>query len=109
MRIHLNKTSRDALIAEYHPVRECRATTVRLLRLATNSFLSSVDLVMRTMAEFAPDPGQPGLSDEELEKQRRLANADGPKGIELRGDGKGAGSGEEVQSEIQVGHAQAES
>ena len=78
--------------------REFIATTVRLLRLTANSFLSSVDLVMRSMEEFAPDPGERRLTDEELEAERLLANAGGGKGIELRGDGKGAGSGEEIQA-----------
>ena len=72
-------------------------TTVRLLRLSTNTLLSSLDLVVRTMADFAPDPAQPAISDEELERKRIEANAGETKGIELRGDGKGAGSGEEVR------------
>ncbi|ORX33930.1 transcription factor Pcc1-domain-containing protein [Kockovaella imperatae] len=71
--------------------------TVRLLRLSTNSFFSSVDLVVRTLEAFAPDPDRPDPTDEELEEQRRLANSAQTKGIELRGDGKGAGSGEEVR------------
>ncbi|WWD21526.1 hypothetical protein CI109_106012 [Kwoniella shandongensis] len=84
----------DVLVVDY------AATTVRLLRLATNSFLSSVDLVLRTMSSFAPDPSDFRPSDEELERVREEANRatkGGGKGIELRGDGKGAGSGEEVR------------
>lgn len=77
--------------------RNYAATTVRLLRLSTNSFLSSLDLVLRTMAEFAPDPSVPRVSDEELERIRQESNKGDTKGIELRGDGKGAGSGEEVK------------
>jgi EKC/KEOPS complex subunit PCC1/LAGE3 len=37
------------------------------------------------------------MTDEELEEIRREANRGEVKGIELRGDGKGAGSGEEVR------------
>jgi len=74
-----------------------RATTVRLLRLATNSFLASVDLVMRTMEEFAPDPDDRIPTDQELEEERINANAGVKEGIELRGDGRGAGGGEEVR------------
>lgn len=83
--------------AEQHS--DFTATTVRLLRLASNAFLSSVDLVMRTMEEFAPDPDIPSLTDEELNTERERANQGGGarKGIELRGDGKGAGGGEEVR------------
>ena len=76
---------------------EYATTTVRLLRLSTNTILSSLDLLVRTMAEFAPDPSQPIISDEELERIRIEANAGQTKGIELKGDGKGAGSGQEVQ------------
>ena len=68
---------------------------MRLLRLATNSFLSSVDLILRTMEEFAPDPAKE-MTDEQLEEDRRIANAGNTQGIELKGDGRGAGSGEEV-------------
>ena len=78
-------------------VSEYSATTIRLLRLATNSFLTSVDLVVRTMEAFAPDPDKPLLTDEELERTREEANSGSAKGIELRGDGKGAGGGEEVR------------
>ncbi|WRT64725.1 uncharacterized protein IL334_001659 [Kwoniella shivajii] len=84
----------EVLIAKYE------TTTVRLLRLSTNSFLSSLDLVVRTMTSFAPDPQDPIIADEELEKIRDDANraAGGAgKGIELRGDERGAGSGEEVK------------
>jgi EKC/KEOPS complex subunit PCC1/LAGE3 len=49
------------------------------------------------MADFAPDPTAPVISDEELEQVRIEANAGETQGIELRGDGKGAGSGQEVQ------------
>lgn len=70
---------------------------MRLLRLSTNSFLSSLDLVLRTMAEFAPDPTVPRISDDELERIRLESNKGDVKGIELRGDGKGAGSGQEVK------------
>jgi EKC/KEOPS complex subunit PCC1/LAGE3 len=49
------------------------------------------------MADFAPDPDQPPITDEELERIRIEANKGESKGIELRGDGKGAGSGQEVQ------------
>ena len=71
------------------------ATTVRLLRLATNTFLSSCDLVIRTMEEFAPDPNDERISDEQLESNRNLGGGDG-KGIELKGNGVGAGSGQEI-------------
>ncbi len=71
---------------------------MRLLRLATNSFLSSADLVMRTMEEFAPDPGGARGTDEQVEEERVRANVGGGTGIELRGDGRGAGSGEEIKS-----------
>lgn len=77
--------------------RNFAATTVRLLRLSTNSFLSSLDLVLRTMSEFAPDPSIPRITDEELERIRVESNKGDVKGIELRGDGKGAGSGQEVR------------
>jgi EKC/KEOPS complex subunit PCC1/LAGE3 len=73
-----------------------RATTVRILRLCTNAFLSSLDLVQQTIATF--DPALPQLSDEELAEQARIANSGNVKGIELRGDGKGAGSGEEIKA-----------
>ncbi|WWC67996.1 uncharacterized protein I206_101915 [Kwoniella pini CBS 10737] len=89
-------TEGDILIANYE------TTTVRLLRLSTNSFLSSLDLVIRTMTSFASDPNDKFISDEELEKNKEEANqsAGGSKeGIELKGDGRGAGSGEEVKSE----------
>lgn len=75
--------------------RAYRATTVRLLRLSTNSFLSSLDLVIQTIGAF--DPDLPQLSDAELEEQSRIANSGNTRGIELRGDGKGAGSGEEIK------------
>lgn len=78
--------------------RDFTATTVRLLRLATNSFLSSVDLVMRSMEEFAPDPGDRRLTDDELEEERLKANKGVGKGIELKGDGRGAGGGEEIKA-----------
>ncbi|ORY30374.1 transcription factor Pcc1-domain-containing protein [Naematelia encephala] len=83
-------TQEETLIVEF------KATTVRLLRLATNSFLSSVDLVMRTMEEFASDPDIPLPTDQELEDERVRANRGQDKGIELKGDGVGAGGGEEV-------------
>lgn len=74
-------------------------TSVRLLRLSTNSFLSSADLVLRTMSSFAPDPSDRIPTDEELEELRQEANRNTGvgRGIELKGDGKGAGSGEEVR------------
>ncbi|WVQ69295.1 uncharacterized protein L199_007512 [Kwoniella botswanensis] len=83
----------DTLIATYS------TTTIRLLRLSTNSFLSSLDLVIRTMTSFAPDPQDPITSDEELERIRVEANRSTGAGgsIELKGDGVGAGSGEEVK------------
>ncbi|WWC59518.1 uncharacterized protein I303_102074 [Kwoniella dejecticola CBS 10117] len=89
-------TEGDVLIAHYE------TTTVRLLRLSTNSFLSSLDLLVRTMSSFAPDPNDKEITDEELERIKEQANmsAGGSKeGIELKGDGRGAGSGEEVKSE----------
>ena len=49
------------------------------------------------MAEFAPDPNIPRLSDDELERIRVESNSGDVRGIELRGDGKGAGSGQEVK------------
>ncbi|GMK57904.1 hypothetical protein CspeluHIS016_0407380 [Cutaneotrichosporon spelunceum] len=75
-----------------------RAATIRIVRLATNAFLSSADLVLRTMAEFAPDPDEPEETDAELEaaaEEARRAGG-GMKGIELKG-GVGAGGGEEVK------------
>ncbi|ODO07970.1 hypothetical protein L198_00449 [Cryptococcus wingfieldii CBS 7118] len=83
----------DILVVNYY------TTTVRLLRLATNSFLSSADLVLRTMSSFAPDPSDRIPTDKELEEIRREANRSTGMGggIELKGDGKGAGSGEEVR------------
>ena len=66
-----------------------RVASVRILRLASNAFLQSVDLVMRTMEEFAPAPE--GQDDNEPEPLQSV------EGIELKGDGKGAGGGEEVQ------------
>lgn len=75
-----------------------RAASIRIVRLATNAFLSSADLVLRTMAEFAPDPDEPEITDAELEaaaEEARRAGG-GMKGIELRG-GVGAGGGEEVK------------
>lgn len=74
---------------------EYRASTVRILRLCTNSFLSSLDLVQQTIATF--DPLAPQLSDAELEERARIANSGNTQGIELKGDGKGAGSGEEIK------------
>lgn len=75
-----------------------RAASVRLLRLASNSFLSSVDLVLRTMEEFAPDPDEVLPTDEKLEAiaSRAREEGGGRKGIELKG-GAGAGGGEEVK------------
>ncbi|KAL1411498.1 hypothetical protein Q8F55_002459 [Vanrija albida] len=75
-----------------------RATSLRLLRLATNSFLSSVELVLRTMGEFAPDPDEAQPTDAELEAASAAARAEGGgrKGIELKG-GAGAGGGEEIK------------
>ncbi|GFZ47781.1 hypothetical protein JCM24511_05528 [Saitozyma sp. JCM 24511] len=81
----------DELVVSYS------TSTVRLLRLATNSFLSSLDLVLRTLSAFAPDPTVRRLTDAELEEIRKEANRGDVRGIELRGDGKGAGSGEEVR------------
>ncbi|WWC86871.1 uncharacterized protein L201_001750 [Kwoniella dendrophila CBS 6074] len=84
----------DMLIAKYE------TSTVRLLRLSTNSCLSSLDLVVRTMSSFATDPKDIPKTDEELEKFRDEANrisGGAGTGIELKGDGRGAGSGEEVK------------
>ncbi|AFR97550.1 hypothetical protein J008_05498 [Cryptococcus neoformans] len=83
----------DILVVNY------ATTSVRLLRLSTNSFLSSADLVLRTMSSFAPDPSDRIPTDEELEELRQEANRNTGvgRGIELKGDGKGAGSGEEVR------------
>lgn len=50
------------------------------------------------MEEFAPDPNVPRLTDDELERIRIESNPGGVKGIELKGDGVGAGSGQEVAS-----------
>jgi len=47
------------------------------------------------MEEFAPDPNDERLSDEQLESNRNLGGGDG-KGIELKGNGIGAGSGQEI-------------
>lgn len=54
---------------------------------------------MRSMEAFAPDPDVPPLSDQQLEQRRQEAveKSGGGRGIELKGDGKGAGSGEEVR------------
>jgi EKC/KEOPS complex subunit PCC1/LAGE3 len=80
-------------------IRTYNATTVRLLRLATNTFLSSCDLVIRTMEEFAPDERDERTSDEQLESLRTMGDdggGGGGKGIELKGNGIGAGSGQEI-------------
>jgi EKC/KEOPS complex subunit PCC1/LAGE3 len=63
-----------------------RATSLRLLRLATNSFLSSVELVLRTMGEFAPDPDEVQPTDAELEAilQLRISRA-GAEGDRVEG------------------------
>lgn len=50
------------------------------------------------MEEFAPDPADVKLTDDDLERIRQESNPGGMKGIELRGNGVGAGSGEEVAS-----------
>lgn len=52
------------------------------------------------MEEFAPDPMDVRATDEELDRIREEANAGtvGGKGIELRGNGVGAGSGQEISS-----------
>lgn len=62
------------------------AATLRILRLATNAFLSSADLVLRTMADFAPDPDAPQPTDDELAAIAAVAKEEGGghKGIELR-------------------------
>ena len=52
---------------------------------------------MQTMESFAPDPSVPPPTDQQLEDQSRIANRGDVKGIELRGDGRGAGSGEEIR------------
>lgn len=52
---------------------------------------------MRTMEAFAPDPDEGPITDEQLEVERVGANSGEGRGIELRGDGKGAGGGEEVR------------
>ena len=49
------------------------------------------------MEAFAPDPSDRRKTDEEMETIRWEANAGAATGIELRGDGVGAGSGEEVR------------
>lgn len=74
------------------------AATIRILRLATNSFLASADLVYRTMGEFAPDDAEELPTDEELAgiASRAREEGGGRKGIELKG-GAGAGSGEELK------------
>ncbi|KAL7420041.1 hypothetical protein Q5752_005006 [Cryptotrichosporon argae] len=80
----------DELVVTY------RTATVRLLRLCTNSLLSSADLVVRTMADFAPDSADPVRSPEQLEAEAAAVRGAGPvRGIELR-EGKGAGGGDEV-------------
>ncbi|TYJ56902.1 hypothetical protein B9479_002347 [Cryptococcus floricola] len=50
------------------------------------------------MSSFAPDPSDRIPTDKELEEIRREANRSTGMGggIELKGDGKGAGSGEEA-------------
>ncbi|WVR04674.1 hypothetical protein IAU60_001685 [Kwoniella sp. DSM 27419] len=90
---------REMEVEGYELVVSYWTTTVRLLRLSTNSFLSSLDLVTRTLSSFAPDPADKPVTDEELEQIRAEANGSGgtQTGIELRGDGRGAGSGEEVK------------
>lgn len=52
------------------------------------------------MEEFAPDPSDVRLTDEELDRIREESNrgSAGGKGIELRGNGVGAGSGQEISS-----------
>jgi len=57
--------------------------------------MSSLDLAVSVMDKF--DTQRP--SDAELEEARRLSNKGEEKGIELKGDGKGAGSGQEVTME----------
>lgn len=63
------------------------AATVRLLRLASNSFIASTDLVLRTMGEFAPDPNEPPVTDEELAAEAKKSHTEweSTKGIELPG------------------------
>lgn len=57
--------------------------------------MSSLDLAVSVMAKFdAPRP-----TDAELEEERRRSNRGVEKGIELKGDGKGAGSGQELTEE----------
>jgi EKC/KEOPS complex subunit PCC1/LAGE3 len=51
------------------------------------------------MEEFAPDPDMPRVSDEELERIRLEAGGGVQGGgIELKGNGVGAGSGQEIAS-----------
>jgi len=57
--------------------------------------MSSLDLAVSVMAKFdVPRP-----TDAELEEARRRSNRGVEKGIELKGDGKGAGSGQELTEE----------
>jgi len=49
------------------------------------------------MEEFAPDDQDERVSDEELERRRGGVEGNG-KGIELKGNGVGAGSGQEIGS-----------
>lgn len=90
--------SASPFVSSYPRCSIITAATLRILRLATNAFLSSADLVLRTMAEFAPDPDEEEPSAEELEAAAQDARerGGGMKGIELRG-GVGAGGGEEVK------------
>jgi len=64
-----------------------RAATVRLLRLASNAFIASTDLVLRTMGEFAPDADEPRITDEELAAEAKKSHTEweSTKGIELPG------------------------
>ena len=55
--------------------------------------MSSLDLAVSVMDKF----DQPRPSDSELEEMRRISNNGLERGIELKGDGKGAGSGQELQ------------
>jgi hypothetical protein len=53
------------------------------------------------MEEFAPDPEDRRVTDDEFDRIREESNAgskEGGRGIELRGNGVGAGSGQEISS-----------
>ena len=57
-------TLRDGLTDD--PSRTYRTATVRLLRLATNGFIENLQLVIRTIHEFAPTAMESQTADERV-------------------------------------------